>query len=140
MALVAIPKDLNVGATLNNVYHDAMVRSGGKKDQAERAKAQAAPVVQQLADLAPKVRAGDAGALKQALGLVKSAGLNEDIMVPWLNEHVEASTMKKAGLDPKAIKEKFEAFQGNKDGAAEPEASSDAPRQTVASMNYPKRV
>ncbi len=135
---MGIPKDLNVNAALNNVYHDAMVRSGGKKDQAERVKAQAAPILQELAGLAPKVREGDAGALKQAMKLVKSAGLSEDIMVPWLNEHVDAATMSKAGVDPQEVREKFEAFQDNK--KAEDAETPEGPSQKAATMDFPKRV
>ncbi len=136
---MAIPKNLDVGATLNAVYHQEVIRTGGDVDAGKRIKAKAAPVVQRLAELAPQVRSGDSAALKEAMGLLKTAGLSEDIIFPWLQEHVDVSTIKSAGIDPQAVQEKFEAFQDtnqSKDKAEPPEG----PSQPAGTLDFPKRV
>jgi hypothetical protein len=136
---VSIPKNLDVGATLNAVYHQEVIRTGGDVEAGKRVKAKAGPVVQRLSELAPQVRNGDSGALKEAMGLLKTAGLSEDVIFPWLQEHVDVSTIKSAGLDPQAVLEKFEAFQDTNQSKDKDEAP-EGPSQPAGTMDYPKRV
>ena len=130
---------LDVRAALDSLYHASVIRNGGDVEIAKREVAAIQPEVQRLSELTERVRGGDVQALKEARGILQKHQIPEDIIYPWLQAHVDVSTIKKAGIDPEEVKRKFTEFEG-KQRKLEAKAA-EGPSQKAGSMDeYPKRA
>jgi len=95
-------------AGLKEVYHRAMVKTGGDEAAARAAQQQYGPEVLRLAGLVPQIQAGGPGAgrdLTQALGILDGLGVDREGLNPWLNQHIsDDGVLEAAGLDPAVVR------------------------------------
>jgi len=96
-------------AGMKEVYHEAMVKTGGDQAAARAAQQQYGPEVYRLASLIPTIQGagGDAGAaLQQALGIMqRTAGIDAEALTPWINKNVsDDGALRAAGLDPAVVR------------------------------------
>ena len=95
---------------LTDLYHQAMVNSGGNQQTALQAVQHHTQSVFRLAGLVPQITGNDSAAassaLRQAQQVLRDAGINDpQFLYPWLRSNVSNDqVLRGAGLDPQRVR------------------------------------
>src|SRR5262245_3230510 len=98
------PVDFDPQFILDSIYTNAMVDSYADQGAATAARERMRPIVMRMAELLPQIRASDAGAVREALSIMRGAGLKEAEINSFLRgQLVSDATLERVGLDPTAV-------------------------------------
>src|SRR5687768_9264561 len=100
---------VNAQKALDDLYHTAMVRTGGDQAASNQAVNQYSAQILRVAGLLPAIQGNDANragpALREAWGILQNAGItNKEAFHPWLHANVPSDdALRSAGFDPAEV-------------------------------------